>query len=864
MGINTGDHLGAYEIVALLGKGGMGEVYRARDTRLNRDVAVKVLPSDLTNDPERLRRFEQEARATGVLNHPNILVIYDIGTQDGLPYIVSELLDGQTLRERLDEAPLPVRKAIEYSIQIAHGLAAAHEKGIIHRDLKPENIFITKEGRVKILDFGLAKLTESAVSGSDVRTAAGGTEPGLVLGTVGYMSPEQVRGKAIDHRSDLFNFGAILYEMLSGTRAFRGDSGVEMMNAILKEDPPDLTTRLPHLALGLNRLIRLCLEKNPDERFRSAHDIAFALDALSDSSISAGSGTVPGVTSTGRRSFMPAALALLVIAVAAAFFIGRKSAPAADSRGGAAPDFKRLTFRRGTIRSARFSPDGKTILYGAAWDGDPLRIFLTRPESPESTRISLPDADILSISPQGELAVSLGRTFNYWINHGTLARAPLVGGSSRSILENISAADWAPDGKEMAVVRRVDGEDRLEYPMGNILLKTGGYFSHVRFSPKGDRIAFLDHPYFGDNRGSAAVIDLKGKKVMFSDEMSAIEGLAWDPDTGEVWYTGTKLGERIALYASDLSSRQRKILQVPIDLAVHDIFPGGHALLTGDKLALEAFGVAPGESKERSLSALSSSIVTDISPDGRLVALTEFEAGGTNYDVYIRRTDGSAPVRIGEGVSWSFSRDGKWLITTTFTPPELIVLPTGAGEPKRFKLDLTQFQAAKFLGDDRIAIVGNTPGRPSRAYVLQLKDGTLKPITPEGVPGKLDEVFYAASFLVSPDGKRVIVREGVNLTIYSTEGEKIGIVPGIMPGDALMTWADDSKTIFLDNSDARVWRIFRLDLATGRRQVWREVTTSDSAGIAGNLRGTITPDGKAYAYTVLRLMSDLYLVDGLK
>ncbi|HYV41588.1 MAG TPA: serine/threonine-protein kinase, partial [Thermoanaerobaculia bacterium] len=273
MSLSSGTRLGPYEILAPLGAGGMGEVYRARDDRLKREVAVKVLPASFSNDPERLRRFEQEAQAAGGLNHPNILAIHDIGTLEGAPYIVSELLEGETLRERLSSGALPVRKAIDYAVQIAHGLAAAHEKGIVHRDLKPENLFVTRDGRVKILDFGLAKLTQpesGARELTELPTAAAATEPGVVLGTLGYMSPEQVRGKPADARSDIFAFGAILYEALSGKRAFHGESAADTMSAILTKEPPDLSETNRTIAPGLERLVRHCLEKNPEERFHSA------------------------------------------------------------------------------------------------------------------------------------------------------------------------------------------------------------------------------------------------------------------------------------------------------------------------------------------------------------------------------------------------------------------------------------------------------------------------------------------------------------------------------------------------------------------------------------------------------------------
>src|SRR5437016_887246 len=294
MTIAAGTRLGRYEIRSKIGEGGMGEVYRAYDATMHREVAIKVLPAALSTDDERLARFEQEAQTAGALNHPNILVIYHIDTHEGAPYIVSELLEGETLRQRMSGAALPQRRAIDYASQIARGLAAAHEKGIVHRDLKPDNIFITKDGRIKILDFGIAKLTQpdGSLSQTEIPTRRVETDPGVVMGTVGYMSPEQVRGRPVDHRSDIFSFGAILYEMLSGRRAFHGESAAETMSAILKEDPPDLSETNHNVSPALERLVNHCLEKNPEERFHSASDLAFALEALS------GSAPVSGQTMT--------------------------------------------------------------------------------------------------------------------------------------------------------------------------------------------------------------------------------------------------------------------------------------------------------------------------------------------------------------------------------------------------------------------------------------------------------------------------------------------------------------------------------------------------------------------------------------
>jgi len=319
VGLTPGAHLGDYEVQGLLGSGGMGEVYRARDHRLGREVAIKVLPAVLSHDPDRLRRFEQEARAAAALNHPNILGVYQLGTYDGAPYLVSELLEGRTLRELLLRGAVPLRKVIDNGVQIARGLAAAHEKGITHRDLKPENLFVTKDGRVKILDFGLAKLTQRpAMSDHDVPTLSAQTEPGVVMGTAGYMAPEQVQGSAADHRTDIFAFGTILYEMLTGKRAFHKPTPAETMAAILNEEPASISQFVRTIPPALQRIVQRCLEKNPEERFQTASDLAFALAALSDSGATR-SELPEEKTGLPWSLIFGSAMALAVIAIVLAF-----------------------------------------------------------------------------------------------------------------------------------------------------------------------------------------------------------------------------------------------------------------------------------------------------------------------------------------------------------------------------------------------------------------------------------------------------------------------------------------------------------------------------------------------------------------
>src|SRR5690348_4383354 len=393
MSILAGEKIGPYHLSQLIGAGAMGEVYRAHDSRLARDVAIKILPSSFSSDKDRLNRFTQEARAAAALNHPNLLAVFDVGEDRGTPYIVSELLVGETLRDRVRKGPIPIRKAVDYAAQVARGLAAAHEKGIVHRDLKPENIFLTEDGRAKILDFGLAKLTavDEKSSHSDAATLQVATDAGVVMGTVGYMSPEQVRGKQADARSDIFSLGAILYEMISGKRAFRGETPADTMSAILKEEPPELSETNRAVPPAVERIVRHCLEKNPGERFHSASDVAFDLEILTDLSSTGTSGSQPQVLVAARPGWMlPLLAGIVVCALLAAFYVyGRRTAVASI------PHFHRLTFRRGTILAGRFSPDGQTIVYGAALEGRPTELFTTRFDSTDSRPLGLEKTQLL-------------------------------------------------------------------------------------------------------------------------------------------------------------------------------------------------------------------------------------------------------------------------------------------------------------------------------------------------------------------------------------------------------------------------------------------------------------------------------------
>ncbi|HEY6049866.1 MAG TPA: protein kinase, partial [Thermoanaerobaculia bacterium] len=578
--LTTGSRLGPYEILAPLGAGGMGEVYRARDERLRRDVAIKVLSADVSDDPDRRKRFEQEARAASSLNHHNLVTIHDIGEKDGAVYIAMELVEGRTLRDIQSEGPMATKRLIDVAFQMADGLAKAHSAGIVHRDLKPENVMLTKDGVIKILDFGLAKLLprEGELS-QDSATAIQETRPGTVLGTIGYMSPEQASGKPADFRSDQFSLGSILYELATGKRAFQRATTAETLTAIIREEAEPVGKLNSAVPAPFRWLIERCLSKDPEGRYAATRDLASDLrsirDHLSEASVPGGvSGPVPASPAALPRRGRALGRVIALLAILAAFGLGmlaqkrfNRSTP---------PSYQQITFGSGTIRSARFAPDGQTIVYSVSWDGTPLKLFLKHPSSPDSLPLALPSANLLGISPTGEMAIALDCRSNHpGVCAGTLARAALTGGSPRGVAEGIQETDWAADGEKFLVVRDVDGKGRIEYPLGKVLYQTSGHISYARLSPRGDRIAFLDHPFPLDDAGTVAVIDLEGKKTTLTGKWASEHGLAWEPSGREVWFTATEAGANRSLYAVTLDGKLRVVARVPGGLKLHDIAKNG-------------------------------------------------------------------------------------------------------------------------------------------------------------------------------------------------------------------------------------------------------------------------------------------------
>jgi len=869
MTLNAGSRLGPYEILAPLGAGGMGEVYRARDERLRRDVAIKVLSSVLAGDTERRKRFEQEARAASSLNHPNIVTIYDVGSAGDVVYIAMELIEGRTLRDFQNEGPLPAKRLVDVAFQIADGLAKAHSAGIVHRDLKPENVMVTRDGVVKILDFGLVKLLprEDAM-GEDSATAIEETRPGTVLGTVGYMSPEQASGKPVDFRSDQFSLGSILYEVATGQRAFQRPTSAETLTAIIREEAEPVGKLNSSVPAPFRWLIERCLSKDPEGRYASTRDLASDLrslrEHLSEASVSgetSGVGAIGGAPPPARKSRIlrtVSVVSAILAALAAGMWIENRFHRAPP------PSYQQITFGSGTIRSARFAPDGQTIVYSVAWDGNPLKLFLKHPSSPDSLPLELPSSNLLGISPTGEMAIALDCRSNHpGICSGTLARAALTGGSPRGVAEGIQEADWSSDGETFVVVRDVDGKARIEYPMGKILYQTSGHVSYARLSPKRDRIAFLDHPFSLDDAGTVAVIDLAGKKTTLTGKWASEHGLAWAPSGNEIWFSATEAGANRSLYAVNLAGKLRVVARVPGGLKLHDIAKNGRVLLTRESPRVGIRGILAGDDRERDMSFLDYSFAVDLAADGKILLFDEEgEAGGANYTVFLRKSDKSPVVRLGEGNALALSPDGKWALSIIPSPNSpLMLLPTGTGEHKQIShAGINTEQGAAWLPDSKsILFAGSEPGHDIKVY-LQGLDGT-KPraITPEGVTVALP------GFVVTNDGKWVAaIGPDRKCSLFPFDRGEPRVVAGVAPGEFPLRFSPDDKYLYIWKRGDIPARVTRVEVATGKRELWKELMPADPAGVERISNVLVAPDAKSYAYCYARLLSDLFVVEGLK
>jgi serine/threonine protein kinase len=867
MPLTSGTTLGPYEIQSPLGAGGMGEVYRARDSRLDRTVAIKVLPQHLSSDHDLKQRFEREARAISSLNHPRICTLHDVGYQDGVQFLVMEYLEGESLSDRLKKGPLALKESLKVGIEVCEALEAAQRAGIVHRDLKPGNIMLTKNGG-KLMDFGLAKATVSglaSVSSAPLLSAAKTmseatplsplTSAGMVIGTIQYMAPEQIEGREADARSDLFALGAVLYEMTTGKRPFEGKSQLSLASAILEKDPAPIRTLKPLTPVVFERVVSSCLAKNPDDRFQTAHDVRLELEWIAEDLPQL---RVPSTDKPER--FLARALpwivtAAVVLVARGAFFLRPSERPI--------PHYTNVSFRDGTLLGARFSHDGQTIVYSGRWEGAQSQISVARIGSPESRSLGIPSAEVVAVSPSDELAVFLGCEEIYFLTcGGTLATVSLAGGSPRTLAEHVAQADWHPDGKRMAISVLTPQGARLEFPPGHVLFQQrAGWIGHPRFSPDGSRIAFENHSIVGNDDGSVDLVDLNGNHTVLSTDVS-VEGLAWSPDGKEVWFAGTKTsGWADTIFAVTFAGKERTILSLP-SVRLHDISKDGRVLLSRETWRRQIKGLFPGDKAEHPYSWLDDTEVTAISADGRFISI--YEAGEVYYLennslAYYRGTDGSPAVRLGVGTP-AISPDGKWvLLASNHVTPKLPLQlqPIGPGDSKDLPTPgLIAFDHYVWSDDGREIVYEAETGENKWNIYKQAVAGGASVL----VKTDARDTYP----VISPSGDTVALREGRGgISLYHDHGNESQPVPvtTASENEYPIRFVKNGTALLVAEQSGGELALTVIDLASGHRETWKRIP--DDYSSRANQLLVATPDLKYYAYPFPRYSSVLYTVENL-
>jgi hypothetical protein len=845
----------------------MGEVYRARDTRLGREVALKIISDGAALDPERLQRFEQEARLAGSLNHPNLVVVFDVGSEGGAPFLVTELLEGESLRHRLSRGRLPLRTALELGVQLAEGLAAAHARGIVHRDVKPENVFVTSGGRAKLLDFGIAKLTAPrAIEGTrnlldTTLTPEGlGTRPGAVLGSPGYMSPEQVRGEPVDARTDIFSLGAVLYEMLAGAPAFPAKSLIESGHAILESEPPPLPESVPP---SVEMLVRRCLEKEPARRFQSAADLAFDLGAVRHPTGSTGRHLPPSTGWRGRRRLLVAGLtAALLLALTAALVRGRQ-APTT----GPAVEFEPVTFRWGNISAARFLPDGRTA-FSAAFEGNPEQLFVRPAKSAFAQEIGLSDARLMAALGNAELAAILHPKWsNIRTAIGTLATVPSVGGAPRALAEGVEFADYSAKGESL--VTRVTGITRtLESPPGKVLFTTTGWLSNPRFSHSGQYIALLHHPISFDDTGEVVLLDRGGQARTLGRRWPATFGLAWSPDDSEIWFSGGRLWKN-SIQAVALNGQERTIYTSTSTIELQDISPVGDALLQERIDRVDLFYLSKsGTQRLLSFTDWNASALTGVSDSGVVLfgvgEPVATEEGKEPTLAVLRNVDGSPPQVLARGTPLDLSKDGSLALVESEDGTQLTAVPTGPGQTRTFVTQGLDIFSARFLpGNTSVLLVGRAASsKEARLYRL---DG--KTVSPVGQPGLGGGIGGGPFLHLSPDARVAAARtpDG-HLVLVSVLDESPLPVPSQLLDASPVGWSAQGHLWLRQgglSAPVRL-RLFRANPQTG--QVLEERTISPPDVAVSTLIGgpvAVSPNGEHVVFFSNRTPGRLLIARGL-
>lgn len=902
MPLAPGTQLGAYEILSQIGSGGMGEVYKALDPKLDRLVAIKVLPGAMAGDDPVRARFEREAKAVAALSHPNILGIFDFQWDGSLAYAVMELLEGQTLREALKEGPLPPKKAVDLALQVAHGLAAAHDKGIVHRDLKPENVFLTRDHRVKLLDFGLAKQVvvpdparTQAESGARPQSGSHATQAGTLLGTLGYMSPEQVRGEEVDPRSDIFSFGVMLFELLTGQRPFARRSAGETISAILRDEPGALTGTRGPSSPALERVVLRCLEKRPEDRFQSMKDLAFALEAPSQVSDAFTFSRPRRGWRFGRgRGWLAAGLLLLAGAGAwgAGWLrLGRSAPP---------PTFHRLMYTPGTVESAFFGPDGRTIYFSARLQGGPPGIYVIASNSPEPKALGLEDALLLQVSEDNELTVlKHPRRWTLGRYRGLLAQVSGGGGAERALLEDAEEAAW--DGQGMAVVTHDDAlRLRVEFPAGHTVLSAQG-FSHgvklLRLSRDRQRLALVEGT---DGRTELVVFRRDGgREVRFTKPGDGygdtLTGLAWGPG-GTLWLSELQ-EDQTAVWILSPGGSRRLAWRGEGAKQLLDVSPEGRLLLADQVARRGVLVQSAGEAGYRERSLQNGTQCQGLSADGRTLLLLESPAldGGTAEDLaFLQDIGGASPLRLGKGNPYALSPDGGWIqmnfnglrpedldsalvaafqraglqpreaLDPVSPRPYLCFIPAGLGAPFVLRLPPT-FDVANvaFLHPDGRTVVfqGSEKGHGLRYYRMDRAGGTPEPVTDEGYGHNIVGISP-----LSPDGSRLVVTTDRKAWfLVSTAGGALTPIQGLRPEERVIGWSRDGRGLYVrPELSVLPLTVDRLDPATGHRVEVHRFMPPDPSGYLQTRTVWMTPDARTFAFTYDRKLSELYLVEGLR
>jgi len=816
MTLAPGTRLGPYEIVGQIGVGGMGEVWKARDSHLAREVAIKVLPAAFSEDSERIKRFHLETKLLASLSHPNLVQVFEAGEYEGSPFLVMELLEGETLRERMRAKPLAPKRAAEIARETAHGLAAAHEKGILHRDLKPENLFLTKDGRVKVLDFGLAKLKVPLRIGQESTTLAFLSEPGTVVGTVGYMSPEQVQGEVLDGRSDLFCLGIILWEMLTGRRPFQGNSSIELMHAILKEDPPELDAALK-VPPELERIIQSCLAKEQEGRFHSAHDLAFALESAVGTCIP--SGTKSMALPRGWRGLLVHPWVLIVLCgllslslAGFAWTLHRQRQRPPEY------NYKQLTFQAGRVSGARFGPDGRTIYFSICSNAEPPRVFAQVEGALGTPLPDLPPAHLLGVSPTGELALleAPASTVLWGFLPGTLILAKPGAGASRPVAQNVTAADFAPDGKSLAVAFYEQSrlQSRLEFPLGKVIHQGKGWITEVRVAPDGRHLAFLERlaPEIGVANVWLARADGQAPHRILDPRTNS--GLAWD-SAGKT-LTTCHLGAWI-IVELDLQGGKRERgnphLKTPI---LFDRDPSGRLLL--GEYTHQARAVFIDErGQHRDLTWQDFTVATALSTDGMTMLFMEWGMAKDylgETPVFVRPTSGGTPRQIGQGIAQDLSPDGKGALILSTDYRKLAFHPVSFGEPREVAAvpEGGRILSDGFAPDGRVFWSEDRGDGTVRSWIRSLDH----PPEPLGL-----EAFTVES--MAPDGKMVLRQN--NAYFLWKKGSALPLSLDAQ-SHVVVGWLGNGALLVLRKEIGRCV-VEKFDLATLRLSPWVDLTPTE-------------------------------------